>query len=325
MSRARADKVRRMTDFFVSYTSADKVWAEWIAYVLEEDGWSVIIQAWDFRPGSNFVVEMQRAATQAGRTIAVLSPDYLKSPFGSPEWAAAFAQDPQGFQNKLLPIVVRRCEIRGLLNSVVHIDVTEKGEEEARKAVLQGIDVQRAKPSQRPSFPGSAARPPRRTFPGSSSSASLEIYVPTLKKPSTEADRRRFGKQALELIRTYFQNGLNELARRNTALECDFESTTATEFAAEIFLNGSSACWCKIWLGSMFSTDGVSYSEGRHNYGRNACNEILAVDERQGELHLSSFIGLGHVRSDFSFDLKRMSPEQAAEYLWRRFVLPLER
>jgi hypothetical protein len=65
-----------MTDFFVSYTLADKVWAEWIAYVLEEAGWSVIIQAWDFRPGSNFVMEMQRAASEASRTVMVLSPDY---------------------------------------------------------------------------------------------------------------------------------------------------------------------------------------------------------------------------------------------------------
>jgi TIR domain len=313
-----------MTDFFVSYTLADKVWAEWIAYVLEEAGWSVIIQAWDFRPGSNFVMEMQRAASEASRTVMVLSPDYLKSHFVSSEWAAAFAQDPTGAQNKLVPIVVRKCEVPGLLKSVVHIDLTEKGEEQARKAVLQGINAQRAKPSQRPSFPGSDAQTPRKTFPGSSLPASSKVYVPSLKRP-TEADKRRFGKRVFESIRTYFQNGLNELARRNAALECDFVATTATEFTPEIFLNGASACWCRVWLGTMFSTDGISYSESRHNCGRNACNEILSVEERQGELHLSSFIGLGYVRSDFSFDSKQMSPEQAAEYLWRRFVSPLER
>ncbi len=54
-----------MADFFVSYTSADEAWAEWIGFVLEEEGFTVVIQAWDFRPGSNFVLEMQRAATEA--------------------------------------------------------------------------------------------------------------------------------------------------------------------------------------------------------------------------------------------------------------------
>ena len=43
-------------DFFVSYTSADRAWAEWIAWQLEADGYHVVVQAWDFRPGSDFVL-----------------------------------------------------------------------------------------------------------------------------------------------------------------------------------------------------------------------------------------------------------------------------
>ena len=48
-----------MKDFFISYTKTDKAWAEWIAWTLEAAGYSTVIQAWDFRPGSNFVLEMQ--------------------------------------------------------------------------------------------------------------------------------------------------------------------------------------------------------------------------------------------------------------------------
>ena len=62
-----------MPDFFVSYTSADRAWAEWIAYVLEEEGFSIIIQAWDFRPGSDFVLEMHKAATGAAHHYGVLA------------------------------------------------------------------------------------------------------------------------------------------------------------------------------------------------------------------------------------------------------------
>ena len=76
-------------DYFVSYTSADRAWAEWIAWILEEEGASVIVQAWDFTPGKNFVLEMHRAAERATRTVAVLSPDYIRSSFAAPEWAAA--------------------------------------------------------------------------------------------------------------------------------------------------------------------------------------------------------------------------------------------
>src|SRR4051812_39433247 len=79
------------SDYFVSYNQADRTWAEWIAWQLEEVGFSVSLQEWDFRPGSNFVVEMDRAAKSAGRTIAVLSPEYLEAPFPQPEWSNAFA------------------------------------------------------------------------------------------------------------------------------------------------------------------------------------------------------------------------------------------
>jgi hypothetical protein len=46
-------------DFFVSYTSADRPWAEWIAWELEAVGYSTRLQPWDMQPGSNFVLIMR--------------------------------------------------------------------------------------------------------------------------------------------------------------------------------------------------------------------------------------------------------------------------
>ena len=61
-------------DFFISYSTVDLSWAQWIAVQLERANHTTVLQAWDFRPGTNFVHEMQAAATTAERTIAVLSP-----------------------------------------------------------------------------------------------------------------------------------------------------------------------------------------------------------------------------------------------------------
>ena len=44
-----------MKDFFVSYTGADLAYATWVAGILEKSGYAVTIQAWDFKPGDNFV------------------------------------------------------------------------------------------------------------------------------------------------------------------------------------------------------------------------------------------------------------------------------
>jgi hypothetical protein len=140
--------------FFVSYNGRDKQWAEWIAWILEEAGYSVIIQAWDFRPGSNFVLEMQNATVQAEKTIAVLSSNYLNAAYTHPEWAAAFAQDPKGEKRTLIPIRVAECEIKGLLRPIIYTDLVNLSEAEARDAVLAALQ-ERAKPSQPPAFPGS--------------------------------------------------------------------------------------------------------------------------------------------------------------------------
>jgi len=142
----------RKKDFFISYTGKDRHWAEWIAWQLEEAGYSVIIQAWDFRPGGNFVLDMQKA-TEAERTIAVLSPDYLQRPFPQAEWAAAFVEDPTGEANKLLPVRVVECSPKGLLAPIVYIDLVNRNETEARDELLKGVNSGRIKPATAPRFP----------------------------------------------------------------------------------------------------------------------------------------------------------------------------
>jgi len=173
-----------MKHFFISYNSADRAWAEWIAWHLEDAGYATVIQAWDFRPGSNFVLDMHKAAAEAERTIAVLSPNYLASLFTQPEWGAAFAQDPTGDKGTLLPVRVRECELKGLLSPIVYIELLGLDEAAAKEALLAGVSRDRAKPKTAPKFPVTrggrpTARPPR--FPG----ALPEIWnVPHLRNPN---------------------------------------------------------------------------------------------------------------------------------------------
>jgi hypothetical protein len=243
---------RYMADFFVSYTSADKAWAEWISYVLEEEGFTVVIQAWDFRPGSNFVVEMQRAATEADRTIMVLSPDYLKSQFASSEWAAAFAGDPEGLKRKLVPVMVKDCQPSGLLSSVVHVSLVGEDDNTARKLVLDGVNSKRAKPTQMPSFPGSATARTPKSFPGQAGLGGATLYVPNLKRSPTDADRRRFSRQAFDLIKAHFRQRLttwlkkatrsngtfNRIPRQSLRLRCSYMGrvSVAVAFGSEAYI-----------------------------------------------------------------------------------------
>ena len=148
-----------MTDFFISYTTADEPWAEWIASVLEAAGYTTKIQAWDFRPGQNFVVEMHQAAVGSDRTIAVMSPDFLRSLYAMAEWATAFAADPDGTKGKLIPVLVREADLDGLLASIIQIRLVGLHEAAARERLLKGLVPGRVRPES-VRFPGA------RLFPG---------------------------------------------------------------------------------------------------------------------------------------------------------------
>lgn len=73
-----------MRDFFISYTGIDKPHAVWIAWKLEEAGYTTVIQDWDIR--GNFVLAMDDAIRHTSRTVVVLSDAYQRSDHAAVEW-----------------------------------------------------------------------------------------------------------------------------------------------------------------------------------------------------------------------------------------------
>ncbi|QQR39024.1 toll/interleukin-1 receptor domain-containing protein [Devosia rhizoryzae] len=312
-----------MTDFFISYTHKDRQWAEWIAFVLEEAGFTTKIQAWDFRPGSNFVLEMQDAADKAERTVLVLSPDYLGSKMAASEWAAAFAKDPQGQDRRIVPVMVRECQPTGLLPTIVQIRIHDLHEDAARRTLLDGIDHKRAKPEKRPVFPGATVTHGEKTFPGEASPATPRpsaSVLPRLKTKPTELEIRKFAKEGFAHIREGFKARLEQASQEEARIETDFTDNTATDFRAELFVDGKSKCDCRIYLGDMFGPNSICYTQGRST--ANSANEILSPSAGE-ELVFSAMMGMGISDFERKNDIKRMSAEQATEYYWSMFIRPL--
>src|SRR5260221_7370696 len=179
-----------LKDFFVRYNKADRKWAEWIAWQLEEAGYSTIIQDWDFLAGANFVVKMDEATKETKQTVAVLSPDYVNALYTYSEWAMAFAEDPKGEKGILLPVHVRDCrdQLTGLLKQIVYIDLIGLDELTARDELLTGVRRERAKPAASPPFPGRE--------PASSSDATVTTPKPARTQPFPGAVQQIEDEQA---------------------------------------------------------------------------------------------------------------------------------
>lgn len=131
-------------DFFISYSRADKEWADWVAWELQEAGYTCTIQTQDFVPGQNFIQKIRQALSESRHLIAILSEEYLASEYAGAELDAALAADPRGLRAKLIPIRVKRCTLDELLRARIYIDMVGKDPDHARADLLAGIAAARA-------------------------------------------------------------------------------------------------------------------------------------------------------------------------------------
>ncbi|MFE9747869.1 TIR domain-containing protein [Saccharothrix saharensis] len=150
-------------DFFISYSLLDVEWAVWIAHQLEDAGYDVMIQSWDFVPGTHFLDFIDRGIRESGAVIAVLSRNYLASRYGRLEWMAALqAAHDQPSTKLLLPVRVENVFPEGLLAPITFVDLVGIDDPaRARQRLLDRLGhalTGRAKPNEAtPRYPGAPA------------------------------------------------------------------------------------------------------------------------------------------------------------------------
>lgn len=264
---------------FVSYTQADRPWAEWM---LEDAGFSAVLQVWDFAAGENFVARMQRASAEAKRTIAVLSPGYAESRWGKWEWTAALAEQ------RLLRVRVSDFDPAGLLMVAIHLDLVGLDEQAARARLLAEIerDRRRAKPTRQPGFPaGAIARAPAAALSGR---AAGDLERPADPQPELHGARGRAraarGEPAFDARggadRARRWCGQEQLAAQATRL------SALSEFGREVRCGRTSALFGGVPAGFPVEGDG----EVRADAGLGEDGSRLGV-ETQAKLDLDSLGG----------------------------------
>ncbi len=126
-------------DYFVSYNKNNKDWAKWIAGTLEENGYTVYLQAWDIVPGDDFISQMNVFLQCSKNCIAVLSRSYWKSEYCKKEFQTAFNAHLNEKIAKLIPVRVEDVSPSVLYNTIVYIDLFNLDEKQATTTLLQAV------------------------------------------------------------------------------------------------------------------------------------------------------------------------------------------
>ena len=171
-----------MADIFVSYTSSDRDWANWIGLELEKLGHVARVHEWEISAGGNIPAWMEERHQQADHVLFVISKLYLTKDYSnwerlSAEWAAVSKRPNFG-----LPVFIEQCEAPTLLAPFKRCDLYGLNEDEARARLADYL-----KPAMKPTtalFPGARTPAPAeqtRTLPfpgGRFALSNIPIAVP---------------------------------------------------------------------------------------------------------------------------------------------------
>jgi TIR domain/Tetratricopeptide repeat len=144
-------------DFFVSHAGADRAWAEWVAWQLEQAGYTVELDVWDWAAGQNFITAMSDALDGCDRVVALFSAAYFeRERYTTEEWSAAALHVPGTAEGRLVPVRVEDVppgKIPGVLRRLVFKDLFGADEGQARRVLLEAVAGPR-RPDHQPVFPG---------------------------------------------------------------------------------------------------------------------------------------------------------------------------
>lgn len=248
---------------------------------------------------------------QARFCVVLLSKHYAAKLWTNHELKSAQARAFTDSAPYILPVKLDDTEIPGVRPTLGYIDLRDTTVEELTSLVIQklGGDVEA-----KPQLLAEAAAPVQEPA----------IPMPRVKRTFTDYDRDRFLQDAFDHIRDYFSRAVSLLDERQPTTQVAFHQIDARTFSASVYLDGKRGNHCEVWIGAP-AGDGIAYAEGStiSSGSRNSYNDWLTVDTDEGQIGLRPAMAMFHTP-----DIDRnalLSMEQAAQYLWKRFIQPLER
>jgi hypothetical protein len=136
-----------------------------------------------------------------------------------------------------------------------------------------------------------------------------------LAKQFTERDKDRFRLDSFDFMAKFFENSLDELAKRNPGIEGKFRRIDANRFVSSVYRDGQAVARCTVFMGGTFGASGINYVQGETTES-NSFNETLRVEADDQSLFLLS---MGMASMGRERDVK-LTQQGAAELYWSMLI-----
>ncbi len=140
-------------DAFISYSHRDEEWVlDVLLQRLEQEGLTVCIDERNFEIGVPVLINMERAVQQSRKTLLVLTPDWVASQWTDFEALLIQTKDPVGRGQRMLPLMVRNCDLPDRLSIFTYLDLRNPADFDfqMRRLVEAIRGAGREKPSLKP-------------------------------------------------------------------------------------------------------------------------------------------------------------------------------
>ncbi|GAA3451926.1 FxSxx-COOH system tetratricopeptide repeat protein [Dactylosporangium matsuzakiense] len=137
------------SDVLISYAAVDRMWAEWIQQRLVDVDMRVTLLDIDSVAGPHFTGELERRLATVGRTLVLLSKDYVSSPQAAQLWALLDSRSSAGTP-AVVPIRLDSTRLSPPFTERLPAELANQPRDRAHEALLIALGVPQHSPTGAP-------------------------------------------------------------------------------------------------------------------------------------------------------------------------------
>ena len=321
---------------FLSYSHADEDHLQELVKHLDLLRRQGLIEPWYDRrieAGANVHAEIEGELNSADVVLLLVSPDFVFSDYCyDKEMKTAMERHREGSAT-VIPAILRPCDwhsapFGGLL--AVPTDgqaVTEHANRDRAYLEIARAVRKAAEKAQTPSgrATNTTDEPAHGAFRGEPSVVEGHGHDLSIRREFSDWQKDEFGHEAFENITRHFEQSLNRLEQQHAGtVKCSFQRIDETSFEATAYVDGRERSRCGVWVGggAAFTRNSELGYSSRGVGNKSSYNEVLHTEDDGYRLYLRPVMGLAWLHGREA--KQELTPEEAAEHLWRMFMQPLQ-